>query len=91
MDEKDQWAKIEELWVKYDKSATGILERDEALLFLKDILREYKGCEPTNDELENNFNIMDEDNSGDISKDEAQKYVKGYELGNSLKAILASA
>ena len=31
---------------------------------------------------------MDEDNSGDISKAEAVKFLKGYQLGNALKFLL---
>ena len=47
------------------------MDRDEAFNFLRDMLREYKGSEPTDEDIEKNFNIMDEDNSGDISKIEA--------------------
>ena len=51
MDEKDQWKKIEEIWVRHDKAQTGILERDEGFNFLRDMLREYKGCEPSEEDV----------------------------------------
>ena len=55
------------------------------------MLTEYNGSAPTEDEVNKNFDIMDIDGSGDISKEEAQKYIKGYELGATLKNILSSA
>ena len=55
------------------------------------MLTEYNGSAPTEDEVNKNFDIMDIDGSGDISKEEAQKYIKGYELGATLKSILSSA
>ena len=32
---------------------------------------------------------MDVDKSGDVSKEEALKYIKGYELGQSLKRMMS--
>ena len=46
------------------------------------MLKEYSGKEPTEAELEKNFLAMDVDKSGDIDKNEALKFLKGFSLGN---------
>ena len=48
------------------------------------MLKEYTGKEPSEEEIQRNFDNMDADNSGDIDKEEAQKFLKGYELGRQL-------
>ena len=61
----------------------------EGRKFLTDMLKEYNGSDPTEQELSKNFAIMDLDKSGDISKEEALKYIKGYQLGVTLKRMMS--
>ena len=44
--------------------------------------------EPTDDELERNFNIIDEDASGNLDKEEVLKFLKGFNLGFSLRNLM---
>ena len=80
---------MQEIWNQYDDDDSGKLEKAEAFEFLRLVLKEYQGKEPTEEELERNFNLMDYDGSGDIDKKEAQKFVKGYQLGNTLRDLLS--
>ena len=52
-------------------------------------IEEVTGEAPTEDELERNFEIMDEDHSGDIDKEEAIKFLKGFRIGHALKNLMA--
>ena len=54
------------------------MERDEAYKFLRVMMKEYTGEEPSEEMIANSFRVMDEDGSGDVSKDEALKFLKGY-------------
>ena len=47
------------------------MDKEEAFTFLKVMLKEYTGNDPTDEELERNFQMMDYDKSGDIDKAEA--------------------
>ena len=76
--EAADWEKVEEIWRDYDIDRNGTLEKDEAFAFLRVMLKEYTGKDPTDADLERNFKIMDEDESGDINKQEAQKFLKGF-------------
>ena len=79
---------VEQVWREYDKSGTGLLEKNEAFEFLKKTIKEVTGNDPTEEELERNFEIMDEDMSGDIDKEEALKFLKGFRIGHALKALM---
>ena len=79
---------VESIWREFDKSGTGMLEKDEAFLFLKKTIQEVTGNDPSEDELQRNFEIMDEDNSGDIDKEEALKFLKGFRIGHALKELM---
>ena len=54
------------------------MEKGEAYKFLRAMMKEYSGEEPSDEMIANSFTVMDEDGSGDISKDEALKFLKGY-------------
>ena len=62
-DDEDMYyqEKVDLIWDEYNKSGTGKLEKDEAYEFLKVTLREEMGTEPNEEDLDRNFNIMDED------------------------------
>ena len=51
-------------------------------------MKEVTGNDPSQEELERNFEIMDEDMSGDIDKEEALKFLKGFRIGHALKALM---
>ena len=61
---------VEDIWKKYDTNNNGVLNRKEAYAFLEDMMKEVTGLVPTHDEIESNFRILDEDHSGDVSKEE---------------------
>ena len=46
------------------------------------------GSEPTDDELERNFHIIDEDASGALDKEEVLKFLKGFGLGFTLRNLM---
>ena len=48
------------------------------------------GSDPTDDELERNFNIIDEDASGTLDKEEVLKFLKGFGLGFTLRNLMRS-
>ena len=64
------------------KENTGKMEKDAAYEFLTQIIGEITGSKPTQEELARNFTLMDEDKSGDIDKEEAIKFLKGFKLGH---------
>ena len=49
------------------------------------------GTEPAEEDLDRNFHIMDEDESGDINQAEAIEYLKGFRLGHELKELINRA
>ena len=46
------------------------------------------GSEPTDEELDRNFNIIDEDASGTLDKEEVLKFLKGFGLGFTLRNLM---
>ena len=40
-------AEVEQIWKDYDKSGSGLLEKEEAFAFLKVTLKEVTGNDPT--------------------------------------------
>ena len=48
------------------------------------------GSDPTDDELERNFSIIDEDASGTLDKEEVLKFLKGFGLGFTLRNLMRS-
>ena len=46
------------------------------------------GSEPTDDEIERNFTIIDEDGSGTLDKEEVLKFLKGFSLGLTLRNLM---
>ena len=53
-------------------------------------LTSLTGTDPTDDELERNFNIIDEDASGNLDKEEVLKFLKGFGLGFTLRNLMRS-
>ena len=81
----ERQAKVERIWKEFDVDGDGKLKREEAYNFLRSNLKEMSGREPTEQQLEKNFNIIDADKSGDLSKKEVYRYLKGFEMGAILK------
>ena len=46
------------------------------------MLKEMTGEEPTQDDLNRNFILMDTNDSGDVTKEECLKFLKGLKVGN---------
>ena len=65
-----------------------MLDQKEAYAFLKDMMEEVTGDAPTQEEIESNFKILDEDKSGDVTKEETFKFIKGYRIGHALKEMM---
>ena len=61
---------VDDIWKKYDTNNNGVLSQKEAYAFLEDMMKEVTGQAPTQEEIESNFRILDEDHSGDVSKEE---------------------
>ena len=51
-------------------------------------MEEVTGEAPTQEEIESNFKILDEDKSGDVTKEETFKFIKGYRIGHALKEMM---
>ena len=69
----------------------GVLDRVEAGKFLRKCMLEASGIPPSEDDVERNFALMDLDGSGDIDKEEAFRFIKGYKIGQKLMGIMAYA
>ena len=70
-EDKKLQEEVDEIWAKYDINKNGVLDQKEAYAFLDDMMNEVTGQHPTQQEIESNFKILDEDGSGDVSKEEA--------------------
>ena len=79
---------VEDIWTKYDTNNNGVLDQKEAYAFLDDMMREVTGQAPTQEEIESNFRILDEDQSGDVTKEETYKFIKGYRIGHALREMM---
>ena len=90
VDDAKERARVEEIWKIYDTNNSGVLEKEQAKAFLLDELKTMTGSEPTEDELERNFNIIDEDASGTLDKEEVLKFLKGFGLGFTLRNLMRS-
>ena len=75
-------AKIDKIWVEYKKGSDETLKKDEALTLLKKTIIEVTGEAPSMEELERNFNEMDQSKSGDIDKEECFRFMKGFNIGH---------
>ena len=62
--------RIDEIWEKYDVNKSGVLEKSEAFIFLRDVFRDLFGTESTDVDLESTFKMVDTNNSGVIEKEE---------------------
>ena len=90
VDDAKERARVEQIWKQYDTNNSGVLEKDQAKLFLMEELKTMTGSEPTEDELERNFMIIDEDASGTLDKEEVLKFLKGFGLGFTLRNLMRS-
>ena len=88
VDDAKERARVEEIWVKYDTNNSGVLEKEQGKAFLMAELSELTGVAPGDEELERNFNIIDEDASGTLDKEEVLKFLKGFGLGFKLRNLM---
>ena len=78
--------KVDSIWEEFDDNKSGVLEKDQAIKFLKKSLAEMSGTDPTKEEIEMNFVAIDVDGNGVLDKEEVQRYLKGFEMGAALKS-----
>ena len=50
---------MDKIWKEFDTNNNGKLEKDEAMKFLKEMLPELIGDDPSDEMLERNFNLLD--------------------------------
>ena len=80
--------RVEEIWKKFDTNNNGSLDRSEGKAFLQQELETMTGQPPTDEEIERNFNIIDEDGNGTLDKEEVLKFLKGFGLGFTLRNLM---
>ena len=79
---------IDKIWEKYDKDRSGKLSKDEAAKFLGVTLKEINGEPANQEEIERHFDLMDDNSSGDIDKEECIRFLKGIQMANKLKLLM---
>ena len=70
---------IDSTWRKYDVDDSGVLERSEAVVFIKEVFNECMGEEGIaleDEDIEMLFEDIDDDGNGNISKDEFRKLIR---------------
>ena len=46
---------------------------------------ECSGNMPSKEDIDSNLKLLDEDKSGDVTKEEAYKFIEGYRIGQILR------
>ena len=70
---------IDSTWHKYDKNNSNLLEKNQAVLFIKDVFNECMGddgIELTDDDLEMLFEDLDLDQNNCVSREEFRKLIR---------------
>lgn len=69
---------INEIWGEYDTDGSGVLEKDETKIFVRDILQGVgvDGANFSDRDFETCFRETDTDGNGVISKDEMWSFIK---------------
>ena len=62
---------VEKLWPRYDKDKSGLLEKQEAMLFFKNI---FSGTPAS--QYDSYFTMMDVDGNGTINKNELIMFLR---------------
>ena len=77
MAEKTKEQMVDEVWAKYDTDNSGILEKAEAMSFLRDTFKEIFGSQQTDQQLQGTFDMIDKNKTNTIDKKELQAHIKG--------------
>ena len=77
MAEKTKEQMVDEVWAKYDTDNSGVLEKGEAMNFLRDTFKEIFGSEQTDEQLQGTFDMIDKNKNNTIEKVELQAHIKG--------------
>ena len=77
MAEKTKEQMVEEVWAKYDADNSGVLEKGEAMNFLRDTFKEIFGSEQTDEQLQPTFDMIDKNKNGTLDKAEMMVHIKG--------------
>ena len=70
---------IDSTWGKYDKNQSGVLERGQAVEFIKEVFNECMGddtIELTDEDLQMLFEDIDDDGNGNISREEFRSLIR---------------
>jgi len=59
-------AEIDEIYKRYDVDENGVLEKEEAKKFLKDLYIEVNGSDPDDHTIEGTYKMIDESGDGMI-------------------------
>ena len=68
MAEKTKEQMVDEVWAKYDTDNSGVLEKAEAMNFLRDTFKEIFGSEQTDEQLQGTFDMIDKNKNNTIEK-----------------------
>ena len=74
-------AEIDEIYRRYDADENGVLDKDEAKKFLKDLYIEVNGSEPDKHTIEGTYKMIDESGDGVIQKGELKEYIYDLRIG----------
>ena len=70
---------IDSMWTKYDTNNNNVLEKSQAIKFIKDLFNECMGegdLELTDEDLDMLFEDLDVDQNGFVSRDEFRKLIR---------------
>ena len=88
LEDQKERKRVEQIWAKFDTDNSGVLNKEQGKLFLQQELETMTGQPPTDEEIERNFSIIDEDGNGSLDKEEVLKFLKGFGLGFTLRNLM---
>ena len=71
-------AKLDEIWSQYDTNETGVLEKDQALEFLRASMQKISNAPPTDEVVEEKFRETDLNGDGKLNREEVLQYLMEY-------------
>ena len=74
---------VEEVWTKYDADNSGVLEKGEAMKFLRDTFKELFGTDKSDEQLLPTFEMIDRNKNNNLDKAELMVHIKGLIYGEA--------
>ena len=71
-------AKLDEIWSQYDTNETGVLEKDQALEFLRASMQKISNAPLTDEAVEEKFKETDLNGDGKLNREEVLQYLMEY-------------